>query len=79
MRVTVRFDPFDLRKVLIVTQRGERLEAFPVDLSGNRRVRRNPPSEPTKKVPPAPLASLEDLAEEIDRKSSPDEKEHTDE
>lgn len=78
MRVTVRFDAFDLRKVLIVTGRGERVEAFPVDLSGNRRVRRNPPSEATK-TPPAPLESLENLADEIDREENPNEKENTDE
>ncbi len=63
-RVKVHYDPFDLRKVLIIPPRGERLDAFPVDLYGNRRVRRSQPMEPS--APPPPLTSLDDLADEID-------------
>jgi hypothetical protein len=78
LRVAVHYDPFDLRKVLIITARKDRLEAFPVDLSGNRRVRRNPPAEhhPT---PPPPLKSLDDLADQIERESRPGEEEKSDE
>jgi transposase InsO family protein len=78
-RVAVRYDPFDLRKVLILTPGEERLEAFPVDLSGNRRVRRNPPIRPENPAPPAPLESLEELANEMDRENHPDQEENTDE
>jgi len=72
-QVTVHFDPFDLRRVLVEPPRGPRLEAFPVDLAGNRRLRRNPlPEEP--KHPPAPLRALEELARKVaDRRPHPPE------
>jgi len=38
-KVTVRFDPFDLRSVLVLMDSGESVQAFPVDLAANRRVR----------------------------------------
>lgn len=63
--ITVRYDPFDLRRVHIEGPDGRRVEAFPVDLAGNRRVRRRPPApEPTATNPP-PLRSLEGLADDI--------------
>jgi transposase InsO family protein len=77
LRVTAHYDPFDLRKVLIITARKDRLEAFPVDLSGNRRVRRNPPVEHS--APPPPLRSLDDLADEIDGESHPGKEVNSDE
>jgi len=60
-KVTVRFDPFDLRSVLIQIKDGESARAFPVDLVANRRVRRQPP-EPESRPTPRPLRSLEQLA-----------------
>jgi putative transposase len=44
-RLAVRFDPYDLRRVFLVTGEGRLHAAFPVDLSGNRRVRRKPHGE----------------------------------
>jgi transposase InsO family protein len=67
-KVTVRFDPFDLRAVLVSAESGASVTAYPVDLPGNRRVRRQPPTEPGRATPP-PLRSLEQLAEDL--KSSP--------
>jgi transposase InsO family protein len=69
-RIDVRFDPFDLRRVFLLAPDGTRLDAFPVDLSGNRRVRRR--SGPDG-APPAttPLRSLEVLADQIDPRPTP--------
>ncbi|MEM7202551.1 MAG: DDE-type integrase/transposase/recombinase [Planctomycetota bacterium] len=65
-KVTVRFDPFDLRSVLAVTDSGESVRAFPVDLTANRRVRRQP--SPAEDPPPAqpPLQSLDQLANDME-------------
>lgn len=63
-KVTVRFDPFDLRAVLVVADSGESVTAYPVDLAGNRRVRRQHQSEPGR-TPPPPLRSLEQLAKDL--------------
>jgi putative transposase len=63
-KVAVRFDPFDLRTVLVVAASGESEVAFPVDLSANRRVRRLPPYEGTKPKP-SQLRSLDKLADEM--------------
>jgi putative transposase len=64
-RVSVRFDPFDLRRVVVVGANGEPKAAFPVDLHANRRLRRAPP-EATPTADPPPLRALEDLAEQMD-------------
>jgi len=69
-KVTVRFDPFDLRAVHVVASSGESVTAFPVDLVGNRRVRRLPQPEPDRATPP-PLRSLEQLAEGL-KQATPD-------
>lgn len=63
-KVTVSFDPFDLRSVLVRADSGDTVIAYPVDLAGNRRIRRRPPAEPGR-TPPPPLRSLEQLAEEM--------------
>ena len=63
-KVTVRFDPFDLRAVLVIADSGESVTAYPVDLVGNRRVRRLPPPDPSRAAPP-PLRSLEQLATDM--------------
>ena len=63
-KVTVRFDPFDLRSVLVSSESGESTTAFPVDLRANRRVRRLPLSTDTPPAPP-PLRSLERLAHDM--------------
>lgn len=63
-KVTVRFDPFDLRAVLVIADSGESVTAYPVDLVANRRVRRQPPPASSRVTPP-PLRSLEQLAEDM--------------
>ncbi len=80
-RVVVRFDPFDLRRVLIGDGEGKKTDAFPVDLHANRHVRRSPPPEPREsKTPPPPLRAMEDLADRIEKEKEPDrEKEDNDE
>lgn len=66
-RVTVRFDPFDLRRIQIVSADGQTHPAFPVDLHGNCFVRREDPEPKRKKsANPPPLRSLEARAEEMD-------------
>ncbi|MDX1540451.1 MAG: hypothetical protein R3349_03515, partial [Geminicoccaceae bacterium] len=55
----------DLRSVLVVTDSGESVRAFPVDLTGNRRVRRQPsPADPPPTQPP--LQSLDQLANDME-------------
>ena len=74
--ITVRFDPFDLRRVWIGRAGKDDLrEAYPVDLEGNRTVRRAPDPAPPN---PAdfPLRSLDRLAEEFDERTSKDASEH---
>ena len=51
-KFTVRFDPFDLRSMLVRTDSGESVVALPVDLAANRRVRRLPLPEPGRATPP---------------------------
>ncbi len=70
-KVAVRFDPFDLRSVIVVADSGESVVAFPVDLAANRRVRRDvQPDDPPK--PRRPLRSLERLADDVDPLRSAD-------
>jgi transposase InsO family protein len=64
-KVTVRFDPFDLRSVLVLVDSGESVRAFPVDLTANRRVRRQPLSN-RPQSPPPPLRSLDQLAHDME-------------
>lgn len=66
-KVAVRFDSFDLRSVLVVTESGDHVMAHPVDLAVNRRVKRQGAPEP-KRAPAPPLRSLEQLA--ADRSAS---------
>jgi transposase InsO family protein len=65
-RIAVRFDPFDLRRVWIARENGDDLrEAYPVDLEGNRTVRRAPDAV----SPPGPdvtFRSLDRLAEDFE-------------
>jgi putative transposase len=61
-KVTVRFDPFDLRAVQVVADSGDSVTAYPVDLVANRRVRRQPPPATEGREKP-PMRSLEQLAE----------------
>jgi hypothetical protein len=60
-RVKVHFDPFDLRRVLVQDREEVMHEAWPVDLYGNRFVRRDPPQEPPAPKSEIKLRSLEDL------------------
>lgn len=64
-RVTVRFDPFDLRRVLVSLKGRDPVEAFPVDLCGNRRVKRERP-EPELAPDPRPLESLDEIARSLE-------------
>ncbi len=77
-RVTVRFDPFNLRRVVITTPDSQTQHAFPVDLEGNRRVRRHLPVAP-QNPPSADLKALEDLADRMDETQDPDHEENSDE
>jgi putative transposase len=67
-RVAVRFDPFDLRRIEIVGADGRSHAAFPVDLLGNRFVRRGVDPDARTKTPshPPPLKSLEARARKMD-------------
>ena len=62
-KVTVRFDPFDLRAVQVVADSGDSVVAYPVDLVANRRVRRQPPPAAERREKP-PMRSLEQLADQ---------------
>ena len=72
LRVTVLFDPFDLRRVFFLSGE-ETKDAFPVDLTGNRRVRREPTPQKEENKPGKPLTSLENLADDRDREKEPEE------
>jgi transposase InsO family protein len=63
-KVTVRFDPFDLRSALVLMDSGESVRAFPVDLVANRRVRRQPSAQESPREQP-PLGSLDKLANDM--------------
>ncbi len=71
-RVTVRYDPDDLRCVRITGQRGS-CEAFPVDLYGNRFVRRT--EDPPRGEGESDLRSLRELADRMETESRPEEEE----
>lgn len=74
LRVTVLFDPFDLRRVIVESTDGQDQEAFPVDLTANRYVRRNPPPEPTPPPKDAPpLRAWQDLADRLEKEARPQE------
>jgi transposase InsO family protein len=66
-RVTVYFDPFDLRRVMLRDRRGKTTEAFPVDLWGNRYVRRESEKQAPEVKPAPELKALEDLAQRMDQ------------
>lgn len=64
-RVTVRFDPFDRRRIFVRSNNSETVTAYPVDRVGNRSVRRLPhDSEPTT-AKTTRLRALEQLADEL--------------
>ena len=67
-KVTVRYDPFDLRRIQVFSDRDERIDAFPVDLAGNRRARRLPDTESTPTSPT--LRSLEHQAQTFQKEAS---------
>lgn len=71
-KVSVRFDPRDMRRVLIIGRGAESVAAFPVDLEGNSRVKRDqedPKAEPRRSIP---LESLDWLAREIESRDEDD-------
>jgi hypothetical protein len=63
-RVTVRFDPFDLRRIDVFGANDRHVEAYPVDLERNSRIRRNPEQDATPQR--IELRSLEALAAAIE-------------
>jgi putative transposase len=67
-KVTVRYDPFDLRRIQVFSDRGARIEAFPVDLAGNRRVMRLPDTESTPTSPT--LKSLDHQARRLEKEDA---------
>ncbi len=69
-RVTVRYDPDDLRSVRVIGQSGS-CEAFPVDLYGNRFIRRRERSPEPKGQ--SDLRSLRDLADRMEKQLRPEE------
>jgi transposase InsO family protein len=69
-RITVRFDASDLRRVFLLEPTGERITVEPVDLAGNRRVRRLP-AAPAVNAATTRLRSLEDLARQVDQDREP--------
>ena len=62
-KVTLRFDPFELRMVRLVTDDGERV-LYPVDLAQNRRVKREQSRAPDPTDPT--LRSLDDAARRLE-------------
>lgn len=64
-KVTVRFDPFDLRGVRVVSDRGDEVAAYPVDLVGNRRVARRADNDTPKTHPE--LRSLKKRATDLEK------------
>lgn len=69
-KITVAFDPFDLRVLRVRSERGEETAAFPVDLVGNRRVARHP--DPERRPTRPKLRSLEARAQELAQETSDD-------
>jgi hypothetical protein len=70
-KVSVLYDPKDMRRVLISEDGSEPEAIFPVDLEGNRRVSRLPDEEPKDHGRRSiPLTSLEDLADQRDEEAA---------
>jgi len=72
-RVVVKYDPFDLRRVLVTGRSEEETEAFPVDLAANRYVRRRSQETDQNAVTAAPLTSLSNLARRLTHQETDDE------
>jgi transposase InsO family protein len=67
----IRYDPYDLRRVWLVTDQGERHTLRPLDPHANCHVRRNPLPD-TKVAPDAPpLIALQHNADELERENRP--------
>jgi len=66
-KVKVLFDPFDLRKLLLIDHEDRREIIYPVNLAGNRYVSREPEAEAESKGQ-VELTSLEQLAQQQDEK-----------
>lgn len=65
-RVSVHFDRFDLRRVIVSLEGRESIVAYPVDFAGNRRVKRQPEPDAGSPPPAPPLRALDDLARSLD-------------
>ena len=67
-KITVRFDPFDLRRVTVSGHDGQKRDAFPVDCQANRRIRRLTDAPPPQRPDPPPLIAIESLAAQRERR-----------
>jgi putative transposase len=68
-KVKVLFDPFDLRKLVLIDNEDRREFIYPVNLAGNRYVQRESEVE-TESKGEVELTSLEQLAEELDQQET---------
>lgn len=69
LRIEVRYDPYDLRRVVIASEHQAAQYAYPVDVRANRKVQRQ---KPKKRPPDIPLRSLEAEAQDFyDQKKEP--------
>jgi transposase InsO family protein len=70
-KVTIRFDPFDRRRLFLVQPDESMLEVYPVDLRSNCYVRRaKEEKKETKTTRPVKLKSLDQLADDFSSKNS---------
>lgn len=71
-RIELRFDSFDLRRIWRIDDDGAWHELYPVDLAGNRRVKRSSPPTPPPPATQAPsLQALHQLLERIETQQPP--------
>ena len=71
-RITVRFDPFDLRRVSITGHDEKKHDAFPVDCQANRRIRRLADEPQPQRSDPPPLKAIASLAAQLDPRPDKD-------
>jgi len=76
-KVTVQYDPFDLRAITVENDQGRTTQAFPVDLSANRRVKRNRIQPEQPRQPSMPLQALDKLEQDLQSKANPEMEENT--
>lgn len=70
-RIEVRFNSFDLRRIWRLDDAGSLHELFPVDLAGNRRVKRTTPPPPPPATPAPPLQAMDQLLAQLEARQHP--------